>query len=53
MGYEGKVYQSWVWVYGVGYPKGKKTATGCPPCGWATPETAVKSLRPFCVSVKK
>jgi hypothetical protein len=25
---------------GVGCPKGRKTAGGCPPCGRATPETA-------------
>jgi hypothetical protein len=30
--------------YGVGYPRGKKTAAGRPPCGRATPQTA---LRPF------
>jgi hypothetical protein len=30
--------------YGKGYPRGKKTAAGCPPCGRATPQTAV---RPF------
>jgi hypothetical protein len=30
--------------YGKGYPRGMKTAAGCPPCGQATPQTAV---RPF------
>jgi hypothetical protein len=30
--------------YGVGYPRGKKTAGGRPLCGRATPQTAV---RPF------
>ena len=31
-------------LYGKGYPRGKKTATGRPPCGRATPQTA---FRPF------
>jgi hypothetical protein len=30
--------------YSVGYPRGQKTAAGCPPCGGATPE---KVVRPF------
>jgi hypothetical protein len=31
-------------LYGKGYPRGKKTAAGRPPCGRATPQTAI---RPF------